>query len=262
MRRVSSAFMPATGSSSSSSSRLGAQRPGDLDPLLVAVGQDADRACRSLSPSSRNSAISRDPLAVQPALAGGPRQPQPGGEEPGLGEVVAAEHEVLGDASACPTARCSGTRGPPRCRRSGSGRIWSSRCVAEADLALGRLVDAGQDVEHRRLAGAVRPDDRVDRAGLDGERHLGQRLDRPEPHGDVLDLDRRDVRLGPSAAASGVRAVTPSTARASCPSRRRRRCARRRLVAVVAEVEALHLVGLRRAPARRPDSDTSPTSST
>ena len=41
--------------------------------------------------------------------------------------------------------------------------------VAVADLARGGLVDAGQDVEHRRLARAVGADDGVHGAGLDPE---------------------------------------------------------------------------------------------
>ena len=123
------------------------------------------------------------------------------------------------------------------------GRIWSRRCVAEADLALGGLVDARQDVEHRRLAGAVRPDDRVDRPGLDGERHLGQGLDGSEPDADVVDLDRPGCPTGCSPAARRA-AVTPSTARASCPTPVPRVPWWFVGVAVVPEIEALHLVGL------------------
>ena len=239
--------------------RLGAQRPRHLDPLLVAVGEDADRRVQLVAELEELGDLGHA-LAVHacprgsPAAAAARRRGSPA-------LVRWWRPSIRFSATDWPrrTGRCSGRRGPPRCRRSGSGRIWSSRCVAEADLALGGLVDAGQDVEHRRLAGAVGADDRVDRAGLDGERHLRQRLDGAEPDADVVDLDRRDVR--PDALASArCAAVTPSTGRASCPTRAtpafsglRRRRGRGRGAAPRRSG---------RARARRPDSDTSPTSST
>ena len=191
------------------------------------------------------------------ALPGRPRQPQAGGDEARLGQVVAAEHQVLGH-------RLGGRQrdvleGPGH---ADAGDLEGAHLVqpvlAEAHLALGGLVDAGQDVEHRRLAGAVGPDDRVDRARLDGERHLGQRLDGAEPDADVVDLDGGDVgrgrllRAGAAVTAVHRVSVLPEAARPAAV----------RLVAVVPEVEPLHLVGAGELARVDPDSDTSPTSST
>src|SRR3712207_8516367 len=47
-----------------------------------------------------------------------------------------------------------------------------------------------------RLAGAVGPDDRVDRPGHHGEGDVVERPDGAEADADVLDLDRGDVRPG------------------------------------------------------------------
>jgi hypothetical protein len=146
-----------------------------------------------LSPSSRNSAISatRAPCSLPSRIASGLRLPRR--EETGLRQVVAAEHEVLGHGLA-------GGQGDvlEGARDADAGDLVRPHLVepvlTEPDLALGGLVDAGQHVEHRRLAGAVGADDRVDRAGLDRERHLRQRLDGTEPDADVVDLDGRDVR--------------------------------------------------------------------
>ena len=41
-----------------------------------------------------------DPFAVPALLAGGGRQPQSGGDEPGAGQPVAAEHQAVGDGGA------------------------------------------------------------------------------------------------------------------------------------------------------------------
>ena len=107
--------------------RLGAQGAGDLDPLLVAVGQHADRGVQLVAELEELGDLA-DPLAVHACPPGSPRQPQPGGEEAGVGQGVAAEHQVLGDRLARRTARCSGRPGPRRCRRSGAGASGRGRC--------------------------------------------------------------------------------------------------------------------------------------
>src|SRR5690606_21629593 len=72
------------------------------------------------------------------------------------------------------------------------------------ELADGRLVEAGQAVEHRGLAGAVRPDDRGDLALVRGEREVVDRDQAAEAHGQVLHLAQRRARIhgrsGPPAA--------------------------------------------------------------
>ena len=56
-------------------------------------------------------------------------------------------------------------------RRELVGRQAGHVLAVEVDRAAARRVDAGDDVEQRGLAGAVRADDREDLAGVDGEAH-------------------------------------------------------------------------------------------
>src|SRR2546426_1269286 len=55
---------------------------------------------------------------------------------------------------------------------------------------------AGDQVEERRLARAVRADDRLPASLGDGERHVADRLEAPEPAADAL--DRKSTRLNSS----------------------------------------------------------------
>ena len=215
--------------------RLGAQRPGHLDPLLVAVGQDADRDVAAWSPSSRNSAISRDPLAVHacprgwPAAAAARTRRSPPWS--GRGGRASGSRRPSG----CRTGRCSGRPGRRRGGRSCAAAVRSRRVSPNRTCALGGPVDAGQHVEHRRLAGPVGTDDGVDRPGptvnetsesalmapkRDADVLDGQRLDvarRPvsgcgEPAAavDVGHADHRVERLGPARSSRGRRSVSPS----------------------------------------------------
>jgi hypothetical protein len=68
--------------------------------------------------------------------------------------------------------------------------------AGEDDAAGGRLVDAGQDVHHRALAGAVRADQAVHRAARHVQVDLVQRLQAAELHQDLLDRSRCRRRVG------------------------------------------------------------------
>jgi hypothetical protein len=63
--------------------------------------------------------------------------------------------------------------------------------VAEPDLAAVGRCEARDDVEERRLAGAVRPDETGDRALADGQRAPGECLDAAEALGDPGDGEQR-----------------------------------------------------------------------
>jgi hypothetical protein len=63
--------------------------------------------------------------------------------------------------------------------------------AAEPDLALLRVVEAVDDVEHRRLAGAVRADDGADLALMHVEGDVLQRLDAAEAQRDAAHLQHR-----------------------------------------------------------------------
>ena len=140
--------------------------------------------------------------------------------------MVPAEHEVLGHRLGA--GQGDVLEGPGHADPGDLERAHAVQPrLAEADLALGGLVDAGEDVEHRRLAGAVGADDRVDRPGGDGERDVGQRLDGAEADADVLDLHGRDVRARVHAGRRhavhresvrrGPRVAGPVSAASPCP---------------------------------------------
>jgi hypothetical protein len=62
--------------------------------------------------------------------------------------------------------------------------------AVERNLAGGRLVVAGNDVEQRRFAGAVRTDNAEDFALVDGEGHVGDRSQAAEAFGQIVDLKK------------------------------------------------------------------------
>src|SRR5580692_6855231 len=62
--------------------------------------------------------------------------------------------------------------------------------MGERDPALARLVEAGDAVEHRGLAGAVRPDDGGDVAAVRREGQVVHRDEAAESHGEVLEAQQ------------------------------------------------------------------------
>ena len=60
------------------------------------------------------------------------------------------------------------------------------RGSAENDAPRLRLHEPGDRIEQRRLAGAVRAEQSDDLAGLDRDRHVVERGDPAEPHGEPL----------------------------------------------------------------------------
>ena len=86
-------------------------------------------------------------------------------------------------------------------------RQAADRAPAETDRAGVRPMQAGDEVEERRLAGAVRADERGDRVALDREGRPRDRAQAAKRLADLFDFEERHVRafLGsnPSARASG-----------------------------------------------------------
>jgi len=72
------------------------------------------------------------------------------------------------------------------------------RLAAERDRARTRREDAGDRAQHRRLAGAVRADQRHELAFVHGERHAVQHARRPAMQRDVIEREHRhaDRRRG------------------------------------------------------------------
>ena len=157
--------------------------------------------CRTRAPATGRSRCcsrseQRGDLAHAPACSARSRRaagsPRPVRHEARLREPVAPEQQVV----------------LRRWRSGESAMFWKVRLmpergdavraqarevpVAVAHAAGGRRVDAGEHVQRRRLAGAVRADEGVDRARLDGEGDVVDRGDPAEAHRQAL----RDERLG------------------------------------------------------------------
>src|SRR4029079_8403210 len=87
---------------------------------------------------------------------------------------------------------------PQRLERAGDplardlvGLEAADALTREPDVALGRLVDAGDEVEQRRLARAVRPDHAHDLALVDVEVELRHARETAERHRDLLEFEQR-----------------------------------------------------------------------
>ena len=194
--------------------RVGRERAGDLDAALVAVGEvDGELVVDAWRPAPTKSSISR-------ALSSDSRSSRRvrGGRR--------IEPNSPARMRACRPTITFSTRGhrreqadvlerPRHAQRRDlvRPRAGDVRAV-ELDLAQRRLVEAGEHVEERRLAGAVGPDDRDDRALGDLE-------------GDVVDGDE---------AAEDLRHVRR---RGAAPRRRLRRRARARAVGAAGVVSLM-----------------------
>ena len=75
----------------------------------------------------------------------------------------------------------------------GHGRNVASE---ELDASLGGRELAGDDVEERRLAGAVRPEESTTLAGMDVEVDVMDGVDAPEAPADAAEADDRRGALG------------------------------------------------------------------
>ena len=75
----------------------------------------------------------------------------------------------------------------------------------EEHPALGRLIDPADDVEHRRLARAVRTDEATDLAFVDGEAEAVECCDPPESHRHALCIKQTHVGSQPVDVSIGTR---------------------------------------------------------
>ena len=148
--------------------RVGRERPGDLEHALAAERQVAGELMRHVAeadpPQLRHRLVARASLlgAVEPECAG---------EEPGPGARIGAEHHVVEHRHAAPqldVLERPGDAGP------GDPSLPRGRDIAAAEshaaaVGPGR---AGDEIEHRALAGAVRSDQREDFARVEREADL------------------------------------------------------------------------------------------
>ena len=169
------------------------QRPGDLEALQRAERQAGRRAEGEVRRGRGARAARRRSSRVRPLLVPGRRCAARPRTKPTVPWLWAPDHHVLeqrhrreqrqvleraGDAELGDAVR--------RQRRAGRAR----RTMHPAPR---RLVDAADDVEHRRLAGAVRPDEPADLALVDGERQPVERDDAAEAHRDVAHVEQRST---------------------------------------------------------------------
>ena len=159
--RVSFGFIPAVGSSSSRSFGSRRQRAGDLQPSLIAVWQIS--AYSSSRPNGRQNRASRVRLA-RPRVSSvlNRRRAENRAEGPRHASARDAHQHILQRRSCWRTGECSGRCGPipdlDDLVRSAARQILPR----EGEGPARRHVEAGDDVEERRLARTIRADQRDD----------------------------------------------------------------------------------------------------
>jgi hypothetical protein len=168
--------------------RVGGQRPDDLDHALLAAGQIAhELVLERLDAHQRQKlagAVHRLRLGAM-RLGQAEHQAEEAAADLGMkDDQHVFQHRHLAEQAAV-------LEGPAHAARRDLVRRHAVDALAlEADLAGGRAHVAGDDVEQRRLAGAVRPDQRPDFARVGVEGHAGQRLEPGEMHRQVTDLEQ------------------------------------------------------------------------
>src|SRR5512140_1643004 len=169
--------------------RLAGERPADLDDALLAVGE-ADRLRSGMGADAEQLHDLKALLPDSPLLLPRERQVQHPGVESPPAVDVAADHDVLEDRH---------FRKEPdvleRPHHAAGGNLAGRQAVdlrpPENDLAgIGRK-EAGDQVEDRRLPGAVRTDQRLDRSRGDIEGKVVDGLEAAEPLADPPDRKKR-----------------------------------------------------------------------
>ena len=123
--------------------------------------------------------------------------------------VLVADEDVLRDVEVGEDRRLLVDRRDPVALRVGRALERHLLAVA-ADRPGVRRVDAGHDLDQRRLAGAVLAQQRVHLARVERQRHVGERLGGVEALGDALELEDRRGHGGLLGGAHrGYAAATP-----------------------------------------------------
>jgi hypothetical protein len=167
--------------------RLDREGAGQLEPLLVAVGEIPGELVAPV-PEAHAVEERRDPRVRLAALAAERGRPEKRADEASPGAPVPRDPDVLAhgevaeeaDVLECPGDAEAGAR---------VGRERGDRAPAETHLAGRRPVEPRDDVEDGGLASAVRADDREDLAGAHRQRDARDGADAAEPDGEVLDLE-------------------------------------------------------------------------
>ena len=200
--------MPAVGSSSSSTAGIGGQRPGDLQPALVAVGQVAGQLVVDTGAGRRTPAARGRAAGPPPRRAGrrGPWNSEASGPcfiRTCRPTSTFSSTVMLGNSRMFWNVRATPAMVTSR-------RVAGRRLAPAAAPARRRGVQPGEAVEERGLAGAVRADQADDLAFFKLQRHVLQRREATEDHRDVARLAGTGVRRPPPSAGSlGAGSVCP-----------------------------------------------------
>ncbi len=183
--------------------RLGRERARELDALLQSVRQAADRRLADvldleevdhLLDAARDARAPRD--ATRPTWIASSRK---------LPRIRVLRPVMMLSSTLMPlnSAMFWNVRAiPSRAARCG---LMSRRSVPRNTMRpLLRMVDAVDDVQHRALAGAVRPDDRADLVLADVERDVGQRLHAAERERDAFEREDHVADAATTIAARSV----------------------------------------------------------
>src|SRR5262245_6338620 len=178
---------------------LGRERAAELDALLQSVGQPPDRSPADML-DLQEIDHRLDLLAMLELLA--PGRPHVEGvlEDVPLHPEVAPGHEVVEHAHAAEQRDV--LEGPLDALHRGLVRVdLAAPAALERDGSALRVVHAVDDVQHRGLARAVRPDDGAHLVLTHIERHALQRDHAAEGERDVLDFENRRTGTTPGQAA-------------------------------------------------------------
>ena len=170
---------------------LAGQRPGERDSLLHGIGQLPGLRLGHVDAADPLQRRQRA-LAQRALVAVGPRARQHRADDAGAAEALGSHHHVLADGQAGEEADALQRPGDPQ-RGQPVGADPVKRLPAPAHRARRRLDEAADDVEQRRLAGAVGADDAEHLALRDLERDAVQRGDAAKRH---RDLAHRELAAG------------------------------------------------------------------
>ena len=166
--------------------RIRRQRAGDLKPPLVAVSERGRELILVILELDEAQQLAR-PRDRRPLFGTGRAQPQhgrgPGDAEP---HMPAGQH-VLQDGHFAEQTQVLKCAAKPQ----GNARIGPQRGdipIAEVDRTLAGSQQPRDQIEERRLAGAVRPDQRVHGAGRDHEGEVVDGHQAGEPAADTVHL--------------------------------------------------------------------------
>ena len=209
-------LMPATGSSSSTSFGSLHEQHADLQPLLLAVAEHAGRAVAwrlQADPLERGG----DPVADAPAPA---QQPAAAGSR-----YVSARSRFSTTVSDSNTVGVWKLRPMPRRTRLAADTPasgWPSNVI----VALRRLGEPGDDVDQRRLAGAVGADEEAQLALLDRQVDAVDGLEAVEVDDDAAQRRAARSLTSPSAPSGDRRRARRGSRRPPASAPRRRRTSR------------------------------------